>query len=93
MIEIKGVSKKFDKYLAIDDISINIVEGIVFGLLGTNGAGKSTMLRMMSGVYKPTKGSIIIDGQDVYDNPEAKKLLFFVPDEPYYIQGGTPRES
>lgn len=92
MIEIKGVSKKFDNYLAVNDISINIVEGIVFGLLGTNGAGKSTMLRMMSGVYKPTKGSIIIDGQDVYDNPEAKKLLFFVPDEPYYIQGGTPRD-
>lgn len=63
MIEIKKVSKRFDKIAAVSDVSLSIEQGQVFGLLGTNGAGKSTLLRMMAGVLKPEEGEILIDGK------------------------------
>ena len=66
MIEIKKVSKRFDKIEAVSDVSLSIEEGQVFGLLGTNGAGKSTLLRMMAGVLKPEEGEILIDGKAVW---------------------------
>lgn len=67
MIEIKKVSKRFDKIAAVSDVSLSIEQGQVFGLLGTNGAGKSTLLRMMAGVLKPEEGEILIDGEAVWD--------------------------
>lgn len=66
---------------ALDDVSLTIPDGCIYGFLGSNGAGKSTLMRMMCGVYKTDMGSIKIDGQEVYDNPEAKKNIFFVNDE------------
>ena len=60
MIEIKKVSKRFDKIEAVSDVSLSIEEGQVFGLLGTNGAGKSTLLRMMAGVLKEDEGEILM---------------------------------
>lgn len=89
MIEIKGVKKQFNGYYAVDDISVNIQENQVFGLIGTNGAGKSTLLRLLSGVYKMDAGEILIDGMPVYQNAEAKKLIFFIPDEPYFFDNAT----
>lgn len=73
MIEIKKVSKRFDKIAAVSDVSLSIEQGQVFGLLGTNGAGKSTLLRMMAGVLKPEEGEILIDGEVVWDCVEAKQ--------------------
>ncbi len=92
MIEISHVSKQFSGYKAVDDVSVNIQENQVFGLIGTNGAGKSTLLRMMSGVYQPDAGSITIDGDEVYRNVKAKSRLFFIADEPYFFENGTPAE-
>ena len=66
MIEIKKVSKRFDKIAAVSDVSLSIEQGQVFGLLGTNGAGKSTLLRMMAGVLKEAEGEILIDGEAVW---------------------------
>lgn len=73
MIEIKKVSKRFDKIAAVSDVSLSIEQGQVFGLLGTNGAGKSTLLRMMAGVLKPDKGEILIDGEAVWDCVEGSR--------------------
>lgn len=89
MIEIKNVSLTFkggalDKkkdFTALDDVSITVPEGCIYGFLGSNGAGKSTLMRMICGIYKTEQGSITIDGEEVYDNPEAKKKIFFVNDE------------
>lgn len=89
MIEIKNVSLTFkggalDKkkdFTALDDVSITVPEGCIYGFLGSNGAGKSTLMRMICGIYKTEQGSITIDGEEVYDNPEAKKKIFFVKDE------------
>ncbi len=92
MIEIKGLSKKFDDFYAIGNISATIEEGHVFGLVGTNGAGKSTLLRMIAGVLKPSDGQILVDGQDAYENPDVKKEIFYISDEQYYFANSTPEE-
>lgn len=85
MIEIRNVSKTFDGSKAVDNVSVNIKENTVFGLIGTNSAGKSTVLRMVAGVLEPDEGEIAIDGLPVFDNMEAKKNLYFIADEPYFF--------
>lgn len=92
MIRIDNVTKAFDDIKAVDRVSVDINEKIVFGLLGTNGAGKSTLLRMAAGVIKPDSGSITVDDMKVYDNPKAKRNIFFVSDTPYFFSNGTPMD-
>ena len=85
MIEIRNVTKSYDRIKAVDNVSVTIKENTVFGLIGTNGAGKSTVLRMLAGVLEPEKGEIAIDGLPVFDNMEAKKNIYFIADEPYFF--------
>lgn len=92
MIELKGLAKSFGDMEAVKDVSVTIKENSVFGLIGTNGAGKSTVLRMMAGVLKPDSGLVIIDNMPVYDNVRAKEKLFFIADEPYYFTNATPKD-
>ena len=85
MIEIRNVTKCYDNIKAVDDVSVTIKENTVFGLIGTNGAGKSTALRMMAGVLKQDEGEITVDGIPVFDNMDAKKNIYFIADEPYFF--------
>lgn len=85
MIEIRNVSKSYDKIKAVDNVSVSIRENTVFGLIGTNGAGKSTVLRMVAGVLEPEQGEIAIDNLPVFDNIESKKNIYFIADEPYFF--------
>lgn len=85
MISVKGVTKKFDDFTAVNRINFDMREGMVFGLIGTNGAGKSTLLRMIAGVSRADEGEIRVDELPVYDNPEAKEREFFIADEPYFF--------
>ena len=81
-----------DSITAVDDVTLTIEEGKVFGLIGTNGAGKSTFLRMLSGVLTPDEGSIEIDGMKVFENPACKEKFFFISDEAYFFLNATPDE-
>ena len=92
MIEIRNVSKTFEQNKAVDNVSVSIKENTVFGLIGTNGAGKSTVLRMVAGILEQDEGEIAIDGQPVFDNMEAKKKLYFIADEPYFFANSTAVE-
>lgn len=85
MIEVRNVTKSYDKIKAVDNVSVTIKENTVFGLIGTNGAGKSTVLRMLAGVLEPEQGEIAIDTLPVFDNMEAKKKIYFIADEPYFF--------
>jgi ABC-2 type transport system ATP-binding protein len=92
MIELHNLSKSFDgKIKAVDCVSVDIKENTVFGLIGTNGAGKSTVLRMIAGVLKPDEGAVCVDNMPVYDNVEAKKQIFFIADEPYFFANTNAR--
>ena len=92
MIEMKGVSKKFDQIQALTQVSGVIREGSVFGLVGTNGAGKSTCLRIMAGILKADEGSVLVDGQEVFEKEEMKREIFFISDDQYYFSNATPKE-
>lgn len=85
MLEIKDVNKKFDKVLAIDNVSFNVDEGEIFGLVGPNGSGKSSLLRLISGIYYQDQGSISLDGEAIFENPRAKENIFLVSDSPYFF--------
>ena len=85
MIKIVNVSKKFEEKTALEEVSLNIEKGCLYGLVGSNGAGKSTLLRLVSGVYQCDTGSVTLGGAPIYENPAAKKRLFFVPDELYFL--------
>ena len=76
---------KFDKFVALDKLTCTIPDGCIYGLIGSNGAGKSTFLRLLSGVYKPAEGRIAFDGKPVYENPEVKKDILYIPDDLYFL--------
>ena len=90
MIIATNISKKFDKVEAVVDITAEIKESQVFGLIGTNGAGKSTFLRMISGVIKPDIGTVTIDGLDVFENEQAKREFFYISDDQFFFLNANP---
>ncbi len=82
IIEVKNISKKFDRKIVLDNISFNVDKGDIFGLIGPNGAGKSTLINIMTGLLDANGGSITIGGFDVKEEPlKAKKFLGLVPQE------------
>ena len=90
MIRIENVVKRFDAILALDHVTARISEGSIFGLVGTNGVGKSTLLRVVSGVLRPEEGSVMIDEQPVWENPQAKGRICFLPDTAWFFPNATP---
>lgn len=92
MIAATHVCKHFDRIDAVKDVSVTIKKGEVFGLIGTNGAGKSTFLRMLCGVLKPDSGEILIDERPVYENIAAKRDIFYISDDQYYLVNANPIE-
>ena len=92
MLEAKNLTKRFDDIMAVDHISAQIRDGYVFGLIGTNGAGKSTFLRMASGVLKPDEGTIQLDGEDIYENLKMKRRFFYISDDQFFFGNATPQE-
>ncbi len=92
MITAQNLTKRFDGYLALDDVSFEIEDGSVFGLVGSNGSGKSTFLRLISGVLIPDGGKIGIDGIASFDNPAVKSQILFLSDTPYFLPQSTLKE-
>ncbi|MBO6215299.1 MAG: ABC transporter ATP-binding protein [Lachnospiraceae bacterium] len=92
MINITGVTKKYDEHMAVNNLNLTMDEHEVFGLVGTNGAGKTTLLRMIAGVLLPDEGDITIDDAPVWDNPSAKADIFFIPDDAYFFKNAIPNE-
>lgn len=90
MIKAENLTKKFDHTIAVDHVSADIRAGSVYGLIGSNGAGKSTFLRMLSGILKPDEGSVTINGKEVYDKEGGKRHLFYISDDQYYFNNATP---
>ena len=87
MIEISHLTKKYGKHIAVDDLSLNIESGKIYGFLGPNGAGKSTTMNMITGYLGATSGTIKIDGEDIFENPEkARMKIGYLPELPPLYQ-------
>lgn len=89
MLEIKNVTKAFKDKSVLDNVSLNIDHGSIFGLVGVNGAGKSTLLRSITGIYSLDDGLVLFEGLDTYVDPEIRKRIFLVSDDPYYPYGSN----
>ena len=92
MLEMKNVTKCFGNFKALDNLSMTVPKGTVYGLVGPNGAGKSTAIRHLTGVYTPTEGSITMEGTPVFENPEIKARIGYIPDDIFYFPSATLEE-
>lgn len=83
MIEVKNLTKRYGKHLAVDDLNFTVEKGQIYGFLGPNGAGKSTTMNIMTGYLGATSGEILINGHDILREPqEAKKCIGYLPEQP-----------
>ena len=93
MIRLENLTKHFGSFVAVDDVSLEVGRGVLYGFLGPNGAGKTTTLRMIAGILRPTDGRVLLGGDDVHANPIAAKLkLGFIPDRPFVYDKLTGAE-
>lgn len=93
MIKLKNITKCFDNVVAVNNVTLSVSGGEVFGFIGPNGAGKTTTIRMMGGVLAPTEGSVAVCGIDMADDPEnAKKKIGYIPDRPFLYEKLTGME-
>lgn len=86
MLEVKNVYKSYDKTEVLHGVSLELRPGEIHGLIGENSAGKTTLIKCITGIYKANSGSIQLDGQNIYDNPNAKSMIGYVADYNEYIQ-------
>ena len=93
MIEIEGVTKRYGDVIAVNNLDLYVKRGEIFGFLGPNGAGKTTTLRMLTGLLRPTSGTIRVGGRDLADDPlGARAEMAYLPDTPYLYEKLTGRE-
>ncbi len=93
LIEVKNLVKKYGDHVAVRDLSFNIEKGKIYGFLGPNGAGKSTTMNIITGYLAATDGQVIVNGHDIYEEPEeAKKCIGYLPEIPPLYLDMTPRE-
>lgn len=92
-IEIKNLTKYYGKFRGIEDVTLSIEKGEVFGFIGPNGAGKSTTIRTLMGLLIPTSGTAKIDGKDAFSQgAEIRKIIGYLPSEVHYYDRMSSRE-
>ena len=89
MIEVRELKKSFDGFEALRGLNIHAPRGSVYGLVGPNGAGKSTLIRHLTGIYRQDSGEVLVDGEPVYENPEIKAKISYIPDDVFYFGAST----
>jgi ABC-2 type transport system ATP-binding protein len=93
MIELNQLTKKFGDLVAVDDVTLKVERGEFFAVLGPNAAGKTTLIRVLAGLLKPTRGTARVAGFDIQTAPlEARRRLAYVPDFPFLYDKLTPLE-
>ena len=93
MLEVRNVTKKFGEFTAVEAMSFTVESGSIYGLVGYNGAGKTTILKTAAGIYKPEVGEVLVDGEPVFENNAVKQQLFFVPDDLYFKPYATLEQT
>ncbi len=89
MLDVKHVTKTFGDFRALDDLTMHVPQGAVYGLVGPNGAGKSTVIRHLTGIYRPDSGTVLMEGQRIYENPPIKARIGYIPDDIFYFPSAT----
>ena len=89
MLKLCNITKSFDGFKALDNLSMTVPKGAVYGLVGPNGAGKSTAIRIVTGVYRPDSGTVSVEGAPVWENDTVKARMGYIPDEIFYFPSAT----
>ena len=92
MIEVEHITKKFGDALILSDVSFLIPDGEIYGLIGYNGVGKTTLLKIISGIYRPDSGRVKIQGEDVYENAKIKQKSFFMTEEATFFSQSSLKQ-
>ena len=92
MIRVLDVTKRFEDTLALDGLTMTVPKGSIYGLMGLNGAGKTTIIKHLAGLLKEDEGDITIDGEYVMDNEELKKRVVFIPDDLFFFRSYSMKE-
>lgn len=85
MIKVENLNKSFDKFKALDNMNLNVEKGSVYGLIGPNGAGKTTFIKNLMGIYRQDSGSILVEDEPVYENPELKQKIVYISDDLFFF--------
>ncbi len=93
MIKVQQLAKKFGDLDVLQDLELHVRKGSIYGLVGSNGAGKTTLLKLLAGVYRPDQGSILVEGQTVFENTQVKERIVFIPDDLFYFNQYSIRET
>lgn len=92
MIKVRNVTKKFDSFVALDNLSLNVEKGSIYGLVGPNGSGKTTIMKSIAGIYKVDSGEISIDGKKSFENVEVKNKTIYISDELFFFNNFTIKQ-
>ena len=92
MLTMTNLTKTFNGFTALDNLSMEIPKGGVYGLVGPNGAGKSTAIRHFTGIYRPDSGTVTLEGVPIYENPQVKSRIGYIPDDIFYFPSATLEE-
>ncbi|MCL2421512.1 MAG: ATP-binding cassette domain-containing protein, partial [Defluviitaleaceae bacterium] len=83
-IKVKNIHKYYDDLIALEEFNMSIKKGSIYGLAGTNGSGKTTVIKLLAGLYQPDEGTVLIDGISAYNNAH-EKVIGYMPDELYFL--------
>lgn len=93
MIKVENLNKSIDGFHILRDMNVNVKTGSIYGLIGPNGCGKTTLIKHLTGVLKQDSGMILFDGQEVYENAELKGRIGFIPDDLSYFDQYTLKDA
>lgn len=85
MIRVNNVTKYFDGFPALQGLSLNVKKGSIYGLVGVNGSGKTTIIKHLIGVYRQDEGEILVSGENIYDNVAVKERIAYISDDLYFF--------
>lgn len=85
MIQVNNLTKYFDKFCALDNANLHVQKGSIYGLVGANGAGKSTIIRHITGIYQSKDSEVLIDGEPIFENIKTKEKIGYIPDDIYFF--------
>jgi ABC-2 type transport system ATP-binding protein len=92
MIRVEHLFKSFGKHLVLNDLSLHVKPGSVYGLVGPNGSGKTTVIKHLAGIYRQDEGQILVNGEPVFDNTALKESLFYIGDDLFFFSMASIRE-
>ncbi|MBT2680983.1 ABC transporter ATP-binding protein [Bacillus sp. ISL-35] len=92
MIQMIAINKAFEKQEAVKNVNMTINKGSIYGLIGSNGAGKTTIIKLLAGIYRQDSGKVLLEGNAIYENQALKQKVFYISDQPYFFPQYTVRQ-